>query len=147
MMMMMTDRPLIEVHRVIVCGGRRYGNAGFLFRRLDELHRHHRFNCLIEGGANGADALAWRWVTRHPEIKHFQIKAKWHDLSHPDAVIRTRLDGSQYDAMAGHRRNTAMLGWKPDAVIAFSGGTGTRDMIEQARAAGVWVIEVHDPRA
>jgi hypothetical protein len=140
-----TDQPSSSIersaHRVIVCGGRRFGKAGFLFRTLDELHAHLKFRELIEGGAHGADAMAKRWVMKHPEIKHVQVKAQWNDLSHPDALIRTRLDGTQYDAKAGHRRNSIMLGYKPDAVIAFEGGAGTRDMIKQAHDAGILVIE------
>ena len=37
----------------------------------------------------------------------------------------------------------AMLDWKPDLVVVFpTGGPGGADMVLQARAAGVEVIEV-----
>jgi predicted Rossmann-fold nucleotide-binding protein len=35
-----------------------------------------------------------------------------------------------------------MLEWKPDLVVAFPGGTGTADMVAQAKAAGVAVMEL-----
>jgi hypothetical protein len=43
---------------------------------------------------------------------------------------------------AGPLRNMRMLEeWKPDGVAAFPGGSGTADMIAQARNAGVKVWE------
>lgn len=33
---------------------------------------------------------------------------------------------------------------KPDLVIAFPGGNGTKDMVTKARKAGIEVIEVND---
>jgi hypothetical protein len=125
----------------LVCGGRTFGRPAFLFRTLDQLHAERNFRGFIQGGATGADDLAKRWARTHPEIKRWQCKADWLDLSHPDAVLRTRSDGTVYDAMAGHRRNARMLTWGPDVVVAFPGGTGTADMVKQARAAGVEVLE------
>jgi hypothetical protein len=34
---------------------------------------------------------------------------------------------------------------KPDLVVAFPGGRGTANMIEQARKAGVEVLEIKEP--
>lgn len=125
--------------RVLVCGGRNFRSPAQVFRALDDLHSAHRFTALIQGGATGADKFAKEWASAKPEIQRFECKAKWDDLSHPDAVIKTRRDGTKYDALAGHRRNARMLEWKPDLVVAFAGGTGTANMIEQAEAAGVRV--------
>lgn len=129
-------------HRLLVCGGRSFGRAAFLFRTLDQLHAEHQFRDFMQGGASGADALAKGWARTHPEIVRWQCKTDWNDLSHPDAVIKVRPDGSKYDARAGLRRNTRMLEWLPDLVVAFPGGDGTADMMRQARAAGVEVMEV-----
>jgi UDP-N-acetylmuramoylalanine-D-glutamate ligase len=35
---------------------------------------------------------------------------------------------------------------KPNYVVAFPGGPGTRDMVNKAKAAGVPVVEVADDR-
>lgn len=137
----MPDRDVTK-HRLLVCGGRDYFNAALVYRTLDELHRKHQFRDFIQGGAAGADRLAKDWAITHPEIVRWECKAAWTDLSQPDAVIRTRADGVKYDAMAGHRRNKRMLDWKPDLVVAFPGGNGTTDMVKQARAARIEVIEV-----
>ena len=34
-----------------------------------------------------------------------------------------------------------MLAFEPDLVVAFPGGPGTQDMVEQAKAEGVFVME------
>jgi predicted Rossmann-fold nucleotide-binding protein len=128
--------------RVVVCGGRHYRNAEFVFRKLNELHAEKHFRDLMQGGATGADSLARDWALTKPEIVMWVVRADWTDLSHPDAVIRVRQNGTKYDAKAGHRRNRKMLAWLPDLVVAFPGGKGTADMVEQARAADVKVIEV-----
>jgi len=136
----MTDNP---TSRLLACGGRTYSNAVMVYRTLDALHAQHRFTDFIQGGAAGADALARDWAITHPEITRWECKATWRDLSHPDAVIKVRAsDGVRYDAKAGIRRNTRMLEWKPDIVVSFPGGDGTADMVAQARAAGVEVMEV-----
>lgn len=127
--------------RLLVCGGRDYRNGAHVYTVLDKLHEEHHFTDIIQGGAGGADALAAQWARTKPELVRWVCQAAWRDLSHPDAIIRTRADGVQYDAKAGHRRNKRMLEWKPDVVVAFPGQDGTRDMMKQARAAGVLVIE------
>lgn len=126
--------------RVIVCGGRKFRSAAFLYAELDRLHAEYRFTHLMQGGAPGADHLAREWAMAYPDIKRWVCRARWGDLSHPDAVVKLGRYG-RYDAMAGSRRNAKMLRWGPDLVVAFQGAEGTADMVKQARAAGVKVIE------
>lgn len=128
--------------RLLVCGGRDYVNTVMVYRTLDALHRRTPVTEFIQGGAKGADRIAKEWAMTKVEIIRWECKAAWLDLSHPDAVIKVRADGTKYDAKAGHRRNARMLEWKPDLVVAFPGGGGTADMVRQARAANVQVIEV-----
>jgi hypothetical protein len=135
--------------RVLVCGGRDFDDYHKLANALDSALQLTDDDWLapsdtviIHGGARGADALADRWAIANwlvPEV----YPANWDDLTHSDAIIRKRPDGTKYDAKAGIRRNTQMLiDTKPDLVIAFPGGKGTQNMKEQAREAGVRVIEV-----
>lgn len=129
---------------ILVCGGRDFSSYKTVERVLDILVQRFDKNDLtiIEGGAPGADRMAGMWALRRG-IWHASYRAKWEDLSHPDAAIRIRANGSRYDAMAGHRRNQQMLDeGKPDLVVAFPGGTGTADMVRLAKRAGVEVIEV-----
>lgn len=129
--------------RVLVCGGRRFGDRQDVFRRLDELARDHGPLTVIQSGGIGADEIArdW-WATAPDETNLITELASWDDLSEPDAAIRRRADGSEYDALAGPRRNRRMLMHRPDLVLAFEGGKGTADMVRQARQAGVRVVEV-----
>jgi len=128
--------------RVLVCGGRDYNDAKWVYSVLDQAHEANPIVAVISGMARGADSIGAAWANdRHIPVDPYP--AAWEDLSHPDALIRTRADGKKYDARAGHRRNQKMLDQgRPDVVIAFPGGGGTDDMVRRARRAGVLVIPV-----
>ena len=93
---------------------------------LDRLHAQRRIVALMQGGAPGADRLARDWAAARPDIQRFVCRADW----------------ASHGAAAGPMRNARMLEWGPDLVVAFPGGRGTADMVRQARAAGVEVIQV-----
>jgi hypothetical protein len=113
--------------RVIVCGGRDFTRRVLLFKTMEDLHAQHRFAAFMQGGQRGADAIARDWARTHPEIERFACKADW----------------GKHGNAAGPIRNTRMLEWHPDLVVAFpTGGPGTADMMRKARAAGVTVIEI-----
>ena len=48
--------------RVIVCGGRTYGNRWRLTDELNAIHAATPITALIHGNAHGADALADEWA-------------------------------------------------------------------------------------
>lgn len=48
--------------KVLVCGGRHWTDARFLFDMLDEWHAQEKITLLIEGGSRGADAMAFSWL-------------------------------------------------------------------------------------
>lgn len=116
--------------RVLVCGGRDYGNITRVAQELDALHREIPHDCMrvIQGGATGADQLARAWCAhRHVEYENYAADWKAHGKA------------------AGPIRNQRMLDHgKPDLVIAFPGGRGTADMVRRAKAAGVPVREIND---
>jgi YspA, cpYpsA-related SLOG family len=112
--------------RVLVCGGRNYSDRAALFAKLDEIDRDQHISLIISGCAKGADTLALDW------------SRKW-DLP----VTMYPADWKAHGRAAGPFRNQLMIdNGKPDLVLAFSGGTGTADMVRRARTAGVRVIEV-----
>lgn len=111
--------------KILVCGGRDYDNAAFVFSILDHLHAGEPVTELMQGGAPGADALARDWAKARG-IKRWVCHADW----------------KAHGRAAGPKRNARMLEWKPDLVVAFPGGRGTQNMIAQARAAGVEVREI-----
>lgn len=117
--------------RVLVCGGREYKNRIFLYKILNELHAAKEIDCIITGGANGADRLAAEWALDH-NVNLIVMQAFW----------------SKAGNSAGHQRNHRMLrDGVPDEIVAFPGGTGTANMISQARAWTNYplrIIEVKD---
>lgn len=132
--------------RILVCGGRHFSDRSAVARALAPYKPKPITNIaehkIIHGGASGADQLAGEWAECFG-VPFREFPANWTDLSHADAVIRTRHDGTKYDAKAGSRRNQRMIDeGKPDLVIAFPGDRGTADMVAKARKAGIEVIEV-----
>ena len=149
--------------RILICGGRDYGRVipGKSFeypRRIAEkkklcealgklLVAHGAFQ-LIHGGAKGADAAADAWAAEQRGFpKPLVFEADWDDLTHILAVIKTRKSGPQkgtpYNAAAGPIRNQLMIDeGRPDLVVAFPGGAGTKDMTDRAKAAKIEVMEI-----
>ena len=133
--------------RIVVTGGRKFADAALVDKALGAIHRKHGISALIEGEASGADSLCRDWA-ESKGIPVCKFPAQWTDLSNPDAIIRTRRGGGQYDARAGGRRNQQMIDeGRPDAGVAFPGGTGTADMVRRMERAGipVWNLATHDP--
>lgn len=125
--------------RLLVCGGRDFSSAdawNWLERNAkDEIAfatgcSAFSIDVLIHGGARGADEGGARWgESEHAEVLCFPADWKKHGKS------------------AGPIRNRKMLEeGKPDIVIAMPGGKGTANMMAQARAHGVSVIEVSKTR-
>lgn len=79
---------------------------------------------IIEGGATGADSAAADFaICNYCQIKEY--KADW----------------KKHGKAAGPIRNKQMIqDGKPDLVVAFPGGEGTKNMIEQAQAANIAVM-------
>jgi hypothetical protein len=113
--------------RVLVCGGRAYKDRGKVFEVLDGLHREHGALIIIEGGAVGADTFAGEWTCMQRTCRLITEPAEW----------------VRYEGSAGAARNAKMIAdHKPGLVVAFPGGRGTADMVQQARGASIKVIEV-----
>lgn len=112
--------------RLLVCGGRDFTDADYVFRVLDRVHAKRPISLLIEGGARGADRLARNWAINRG-VAYKTENAEW----------------KRYGKAAGFMRNKAMLDiWSPDGVVAFPGGAGTADMVRQADKADITVWEL-----
>lgn len=115
--------------RVLVCGGRDYGDAARVFSVLDEFHGGSRITAVVTGAAPGADTLAERWA-RERRIPVERYPADW----------------KAHGRAAGPIRNARMLDEaRPDAVVAFPGGRGTADMVSRATKADVPVVVIGAP--
>ena len=107
--------------RLLVCGGRDFTDIDALFRVLDRVRcKINKPLLIIHGDARGADKMAGKWA-RHVGLHEVKVPALW----------------DVHSNRAGPIRNAAMLGLMPDGVVAFPGGSGTADMVRQAKAAGI----------
>lgn len=99
-----------------------------------------RATVLYEGGATGADASA-RGVAQRSGLPVLTFEADWYP------------GGGPLDRSAGPRRNANMLAGRhrtgrvepPVFLLAFPGGRGTADMVAQAQAAGLPVLDLGGP--
>lgn len=111
---------------VLVCGGRDFYDWKKLSVYLGAYHDEYGIEHLIHGNACGADWLAKAWA-HFKGIPQTPFPADW----------------KTHKYAAGAIRNKQMLDeGSPDLVVAFPGGNGTKDMIRQAKKAGVEVLEV-----
>lgn len=133
--------------RILVCGGRDYGNPRTLggmaeYRTIgttlnaitERFSRHYNPNdswlpadiVIIHGGAPGADTAAGDYAAVH-FCQEQCFPADW----------------TLHGKAAGYIRNRQMLvEGKPDLVVAFPGGKGTQMMKDLATKAGIKVIDM-----
>lgn len=108
---------------VVVCGSRTWTDAQAVIDRVAALPPG---TIIIEGGAKGADVMAWR-AALAAGLHCAEMRPVWRNGNG-----------------AGHARNRAMLDLRPDLVIAFQrdGSSGTQGTITEARRRGI-AVEVH----
>lgn len=104
--------------RILVCGGREYSDAARVAQVL-ERYRHDD-PLYIQGGASGGDRLTKEWCEKNG-LPCATVYANW----------------QYYGNKAGPIRNRWMLLLDPDVVVAFPGGRGTANMVQQARQEGI----------
>jgi len=103
--------------KILVCGGRNFMDITLMNKVL----REYPIGTIIEGGAKGADTLAYLWGNKH-DVEVITYPPEW----------------NKYGKAAGPIRNQTMLDQEsPDLVIAFPGGRGTEDMIARAKKANI----------
>lgn len=110
--------------RVLVCGPRDFTNEFYVFCVVAGLKkRYGPDTVIIEGEANGVDKFA-RKAAEKLGLAVDPYPADW-----------------SRGAYAGPKRNREMLEeGEPDLVVAIGVGSGTSDMVNQSRAAGLIVI-------
>lgn len=114
------DKPF---HFLLVTGGRKYDDwvrVDRVLRGYEE--RYGGLLTIVQGGAEGADKMAAQWATKRG-IAHVEMRAAW----------------DKYGPPAGPIRNRWMLRLPINEVLAFPGGTGTANMVDQATKRGILV--------
>jgi hypothetical protein len=114
--------------RLLICGGRDLDEVKAIEVILEWISHFapSTIDHIIQGGARGGDR-AGRAVADMLGIPQTEYAADW----------------ERHGKSAGPRRNRIMLTeGNPDAILALSGGTGTANMKQIARAAGIPVFEL-----
>ena len=110
--------------RAIICGSREFHSVTYAY--LSSTLGGMDLTEIISGGASGVDS----YVVSYAKAKRIDYRVYYPDWLHQGK-------------MAGPNRNARMLEeGHPDAVVAFWGTNGTANMMAQARALSVPVIEV-----
>ena len=112
--------------RVLVCGDRHWNDAMKIFDVLTGLKDQYGRFTVVQGGANGADALAGQ-VALTLRLGCEVYPADW----------------KKYGRRAGPIRNRQMLDTRPDLVLAFHDdlehSRGTKDCVSEATRRGIRV--------
>jgi hypothetical protein len=127
--------------RVITTGGRKHDDSATVCEALFPVPRDA---ILVHGNAPGWDRLAaavWRAWGGVDEPHPADWDGPCRETCAPHHR-RFRFRGSDYCPAAGNYRNQEMADLGADECVAGPGGSGTRDMVRRAKAAGIPVREV-----
>jgi len=113
--------------RVLICGGRDFSNLDLFNKVMQQVQPWLAKDfCIINGFARGADRMAHIWAF-DKGVPSLCVPANW----------------NYYGSKAGSIRNEWMLEYcNPDLVIAFPGGSGTKNMILLAKCRMLDIYEV-----
>lgn len=117
--------------RVLVTGGREFADRALVEATPDKvLAKYGDSLVIVTGSAPGADTLAEEWA-KSRGVPYMGFPARW----------------KRHGNYAGPERNKRMRDEaRPDACIAFEGGTGTAGMCKLMEEIGVtpWKIEAEN---
>ncbi|TVR36947.1 MAG: DUF2493 domain-containing protein [Cryomorphaceae bacterium] len=113
--------------KVIIAGGRNFEDYVGLCLACDKALLHSKVSEVVSGAAHGADKLGEKYAAENGYFIR-QFPANW----------------SKHGRGAGPVRNAQMAGYA-DMLIAFWDGvsSGTKNMIDTAKRAGLEVIVYH----
>jgi hypothetical protein len=112
--------------KTVICGGRQYNLSVDGLFHLDLVRLYLPITELVCGYAHGIDTSARRWAVFNG-LPIADFPADW----------------KKWGKAAGYIRNGEMAEYA-EAVIAFSGGRGTDNMVEQGKAKGLHIIDLRD---
>jgi len=109
--------------KIVIAGSRFATLSEQDLARLDAINAEHHVTEVVSGGADGVDAAGEAWAqSRGIAVRIFP--AEW----------------QRYHRAAGPIRNRKMAAYA-DAAALFPGGSGTRNMLAEARRAGLQVFD------
>lgn len=129
---------------VLVTGGRGFSDHNRLWAALDRIDDATPIDRLVVGDAQGADAIAYAWLTRWREratgtgrtLARNKFVANWREHGNAAGPFRN-------SRMVAHVKTLVDAG-EAAVVLACPGGAGTADCVRKARAAGLVVKTLDD---
>lgn len=121
--------------KLIVSGGRDYSPGWDEWAILCKIFDENNIIELVSGSCKtGVDTFAEYWAETYAKIPIRRFPADWDMKKYPNdpVLIRKRLDGTEYNAIAGPNRNEKMSLYS-DAVVLFKGNKGTGSMRRLAK--------------
>lgn len=118
--------------KVLVCGGRDYNDFDKVCTTLDSINGVTTIiSGAATGAATGADTLSEKWAALR-NIRIIRYPAQW----------------KKFGRSAGPIRNQTMIDENPDIklLVAFPGGSGTRDMALRAVAAAIPILMAEESK-
>lgn len=119
----------MRTNRIILAGGRDFNNWGLFKMKVSAyiLLLDSEDTEIVSGDATGADALAENYAAEY----HYSFK-------------KFRADWDRFGKSAGPIRNREMAAYSTHLIDFWDGKSpGSRNMIEEAKAAGLKVRVVH----
>ncbi len=121
--------------KTIIAGGRNYVVGPLDYQLLDQYRSILPITEVVSGCATGADRLGEIWAQLR------KIKVNKFD---PNDLTGMGIDFTSEPFWRRAKMRHQMMADDAQALIAFPGGSGTRDMICRANANGILVIVVKD---
>lgn len=117
--------------RLLITGGRDRACRELLDGTLQKVLTVHGIACIAHGATPGGDGYDWM-------ADQWGAERGIRVVCYP---VNVSVDGPWPGA--GVRRNQRMLdSFQPDAFVAFPGGSGTRDMAQRCKKAGVRQLDL-----
>ena len=130
--------------RVIIAGSRGFKDYKLLKQKCDHILKNYEPKDIevVCGMCKGADLLGKRWADEKG-IKVKKFPADWENLDVKPLVVKTREDGTKYNAVAGHNRNRQMAEYGTHLILFWDKqSSGSRDMLYTAIGKGLKVKEI-----
>lgn len=129
-------------YKLIIAGNRNINDFKILNKAIFYANiKPEEIEEVVSGCSSGVDKMGEIWA-KNNNIKIKEFPAMWEDLESQPVYIKTRRDGTTYNALAGFARNKKMAQYadKLLAILPPENSPGTKNMIEEMKSINKPVI-------